>query len=256
MLPIKKLDTDERMLTDEVEVAILKMLGILLDVRALRRLVGGFELLRSQGTVAVVEDAVFGATWMQALNKSMDIFEKMEHKNPNESEWSEIIGLLVRDKENIVSRIHDVCANFKEVLADLQTQYTAKNCCVCEKALYLKIADETTFNSEDHIDIATGQLRWGPHFDVEYRCENCGYYEHYTHNTEGQLLSVRLDKVFFDLRTGYFSIFDGPRFKPAGKLPEGIEVGSNAFWEYFASMMRKAYSRTQSSDIDHFEINI
>jgi len=87
---------------------------------------------------------------------------------------------------------------------------------------------------------------WYPHYDIEYMCEDCGYIEPYTHDTDGAIITQRINKVIFDFTTNEFSIIDSENVKPAGKLPKGVEFGSEKFDKYLNKVLKKAYPKTKS----------
>jgi hypothetical protein len=132
----------------------------------------------------------------------------------------------------------------KKILKLLKEHYNPKICAICKNTLSPIFTDETVFDKESHAGIYKDAPEdWYPHFDVEYGCENCGNYEHYTYSPEGEILAQRINKVLFDFTTNQFSIIEGLQFIPAGKVPKNVEFGSDKWNKYLDKVLKKAYPK-------------
>ena len=130
-------------------------------------------------------------------------------------------------------------------LRSLRAHYEVKKCVYCGRRLEPRVTDETILNPDSHDGIYKDDPQgWAPHYDVEYSCENGDYYEHYTHSVDGTLQAMRINRVVFVFATNEFSIMEKDKIKPAGKLPEGVEFGSEAFQKHLDRVLKKAYPKT------------
>ena len=122
--------------------------------------------------------------------------------------------------------------------------YDPKNCLWCEKELNITITDNTILDVEEHDGIYKDKPQdWYPHYDVEYFCHgDCEYYEHYTHNVDGTLIGMRVNKVFYNFENRQFSIVEGTIVTPVGRLPDGVEFGSEIFGKFLDEVLKIAYS--------------
>ena len=131
----------------------------------------------------------------------------------------------------------------KEIAKASLKQYLHHSFVCCGKLIEPEFVDETVFKLGTHGGIYdNNRSEWFPHYDIEYKCYHCGYYEHYTHDEDGYILALTINNVIFDFTTREFSIIENRKANPAGKLPDDIEFYSEAFQEYFEMMLNKAQS--------------
>ena len=89
----------------------------------------------------------------------------------------------------------------KELVESLQNHYQPKNCVWCGKKFSVRVTGHTTYEMEGHNGIYRDEPQeWYPHYDIEYFCGVCDYFEHYTHDVDGTILGMRINKVFLILR--------------------------------------------------------
>lgn len=124
----------------------------------------------------------------------------------------------------------------------LKSHCKPKSCIYCGNSIEPQVTDETKFNPNSHAGIYRDNPQgWAPHYDVEYLCEECDYYEHYTHSIDGSLLAMRINKVVFDVELREFGIIEGNTVHPAGKLPPSIEPFSEDYYKHLDKILRRAY---------------
>ena len=88
----------------------------------------------------------------------------------------------------------------KKLVRTLEAHYQPKNCVYCDKELNPMVSDKTASNPERQEGIHKDDPQsWHPHYDVEYLCEDCGYNEHYTHDANGAILAMRINKIILYL---------------------------------------------------------
>ncbi len=131
----------------------------------------------------------------------------------------------------------------KKIVEDLLSDYRQHSFFCCGKLIEPELFDETTFKLGTHggryDEDRTG---WFPHYDIEFKCYNCRYYEHYTHDTDGKIIAMTVRNLIFDFTDETFSIIKNKKIVPAGKLPETIKYNSIEFEKYFNKMLKKANS--------------
>jgi len=131
----------------------------------------------------------------------------------------------------------------KKLAKDLLAHYRQNSFVCCGKIIEPRLNIETVFEPGTHGGIYDNDpSEWFPHYDVEYKCYNCRYYEHYTHDADGFILSLTINKVIFDFTTREFDIIENDKTIPAGRLPDDIEYNSEAFQEYFEKVLEKSHS--------------
>ena len=129
----------------------------------------------------------------------------------------------------------------KKLAEELLAHYQKNSFVCCGKIIQPEVIDETVFNPETHGGIyKKDPSEWFPHYDVEFKCYNCRYYEHCTHDEDGTILAMTINNVIFDFTTKDFGIIESGTVTPAGKLPEGIEYDSVKFQECFSKVLKKA----------------
>jgi hypothetical protein len=122
----------------------------------------------------------------------------------------------------------------------LGSHYKPKSCPDCHNELKPKITNETAFDPQGHNGIYENDpYGWYPHYDVEYLCKECDYYEHYTHDVGGGLKTVRINNVVFDVVSKQFCIMKYGTLELAGELPKDVAPFSEEYCEYFDSLLKK-----------------
>lgn len=129
----------------------------------------------------------------------------------------------------------------KEIAKQLLEEYRQNSVVCCGKIIEPELIDETTFKLGTHGGrYDEDRTSWFPHYDIEFKCYNCRYYEHYTHDTDGSIIAMTIMNVIFDFTDDTFSIIENQKLVPAGKLPDEIEYDSEEFQIYFQKILKKA----------------
>lgn len=129
----------------------------------------------------------------------------------------------------------------KKIVKDLVSVYQQHSFVCCGKLIEPELVDETTFKKGTHNGrYDDDKSQWFPHYDIEFKCYNCRYYEHYTHDPDGAIIAMTIMNVIFDFTDDTFGIIRNGKIIPAGSLPNHIDYDSEDFQIYFQKVLGKA----------------